>query len=235
MDRRLFRGFTLAGVAGLLLSGCAPRLTTLQLASGERPSAAAQSAGTQTKQSEQAHPARQRRLLAIGGSVRFTVPPSDELDSKVSFGPLFRIGAGKGLRPAVGFGWFDTTAHLDGTAPAVRGRLEVKPIMVGVGYNTQGDHLSVSVSIVAGAALNRLSVVRPNEHPEIGFDIDNSFAWRPGISLWYDLNSRMAFNVFNGYLVSRPRMTIRTGEDVVSRRLSSNAFILTAGLAYKVY
>ena len=66
-------------------------------------------------------------------------------------------------------------------------------------------------------------------------EIDNSLAVRPGVSLWLDLNSRAAFNVFTGYVITRPEVTFLESGQFTRRALRADTAVFSIGLVYKVF
>ena len=173
--------------------------------------------------------------LAVGGSVRLSDPRSDRLERRVSVGPILRLGSGTGPGLSVGLGW--TTADLHG--PSSGGdpiaRLQIRPLMLGAGYTVRHRRLSATLSAVAGVAFNSLTLPDRIEVTETALEVDHSLAWRPGLSLWLDANDRMALNLFTGYLVTRPRVALVEGGELVERTLRADSLIVSAGLAYKVF
>src|SRR5688572_20555700 len=103
------------------------------------------------------HPASERRLLALGLSVGRVLPRDAALGSRNTITPLIRFGSGVGIKPSIGFGWFNTELRAGGNPDLVLGRVYFKPVMAGVGYTRQRGRLSGSVSLVGGVSFNRLS------------------------------------------------------------------------------
>ncbi len=177
---------------------------------------------------------KEHRLLAVGGSVRLASPTNDRLDDRVTAGPIVRLGSGTGLGVSVGFSW--TSAGLHDAAGADTGaRVNIKPVMAGVGYTVRRGRTSATLSVVAGPAFNGLSGGRRSGSDGVPQDVGNSFAWRPGVSLWYDANSRVAFNLFGGYLVTRPSLTVLQNDLRTTRDLRADTAFISVGAVYKVY
>ncbi len=182
--------------------------------------------------------ATERRLLAIGASL-FTPQPVDaSFSSGVSLQPMVRLGVGRGLGLTMGFSWFDAdlAAAPRSAAPATLGRIRVRPVMAGASYSlTDQQHWSFSLSMMAGLAFNSFTVNDAMARDGLALAIDNSFAMRPGASLWYDINSRVAVNVFSGYLFTRPRMTFLEDGQFTRRSVRADTAVYSVGLAYKVF
>ena len=64
---------------------------------------------------------------------------------------------------------------------------------------------------------------------------DNSLAWRPGASVWVDVNRRIAINFSAGYLLARPRVAFLERGEVVRRTVRADTFLFSTGIAYKLF
>jgi hypothetical protein len=106
--------------------------------------------------------------------------------------------------------------------------------MAGVGYTVGGPRVSTSFAFMAGPAFNSLSQ-GSRTGPVWAIDIENSFAWRPGLSTWIDVSRRVALNVSVGHVITRPRVTWLDAGRVASRPLRADSTLLSAGLAFKVF
>jgi hypothetical protein len=183
---------------------------------------------------EDLDPRTRHRLLAIGGSIAWQASRGRSLADQLSVGPIFRFGAGSGFGLAIGLGWFGAELRASGSDEPI-GRIRIRPIMAGVRYTMRTLASSTSVSFVAGPALNGMSSADRLGAGELAVDAANSFAWRPGVSTWFDLSSRAAFNLSAGYVITRPQLTLIDDGQVVRRRLVADTLIVRAGLAYKIF
>ena len=148
-----------------------------------------------------------RRLLAVGGAVSWTIPFANDLSGATAWGPLVRFGSGSGFSPAIDFNWFVVDVFSGSDSSARLGTMSVKPVMGGAAYRWAGDHVSLSLSLVGGYSFNHLETNDLATGKLVALRADSSFAWRPGVTIWYDANTRVAFNVFAGYVVTRPSVT----------------------------
>ena len=179
--------------------------------------------------------ASRRRLLAIGASLNTRRPRHDALASTLSAGPLLRLGTSSGFGPTFGFSWLRTDLS-SASSPDPVGRITIRPMMVGVSYTlTDQAHWALSPSLVGGMAFNRLTLVESAARDTVAVDVDNSAALRPGMSLWLDLNSRVALNVFGGYLITRPQVTFLEDGRLAKHPLRADTGVINIGLAYKVF
>jgi hypothetical protein len=174
---------------------------------------------------------RRPGVFALGAAVATSRPTGDSLEERWTVGPLFRIGRGEGLGVAVGFNWFRAGLGAESAA-----RVRVRPIMAGVGYTVRRDRLAVATSLVGGYAFNSLSladVTVPGAPVPVA--VDNSFAWRPSVSVWHDLGERTALNVSLGYVLTGLDVTYLEAGRLETRDVSGNTAIVQVGLAYTLF
>lgn len=184
---------------------------------------------------EDLNPVTDRRLLALGGLVGWSGPRDASLGSTTQIGPVVRIGRGGGLGLTFGLGWFATDA-LPATIPGdPLGRVRIRPIMGGVGYTVGGSRASASFSLVGGVALNSVVIGTNIDPHELILGVDDSFAWRPAVSFWFDASDRIALTAFSGYVLTRPEATYLTAGEVTTRRLDASTVLAKVGLAYKLF
>jgi len=175
------------------------------------------------------------RLLAVGASVGWSRPRVGTLDSHLSVGPLFRLGSGRGFGPAFGLNWFQTTLAAVSPDADVISRINVRPFMAGISYTWASNRVSISPSLVGGMAFNSLTVPETGAADRVAVEVSNSLVWRPGASVWLDLNRHLAVNLTAGYVVTRLRVTFLEGGTLVKRDVPGDTTILHAGLAYKLF
>jgi hypothetical protein len=176
-----------------------------------------------------------RRLLALGASVSRSDPQERSLASRVSVGPLLRLGSGRGLGVAIGFSWFHAALVGSPSDPGLTGRVHVKPIMGGLGYTFRSGRVSLAPSVVGGMAFNRASASGSGPTGRVAVSVGNSFAWRPGVSVWLDLNRWAAVNLSAAQVRTGLDVTFVDDGHLVRERVPGNAVILQAGLAYKIF
>ena len=175
------------------------------------------------------------RLLAIGGAASWTIPFVKNLSTGVSGGPLLRFGSGTGLSPAVDFNWFAVDLFAGGDQTARLARMSVKPVMGGVGYTWGNERVALDLSVVAGYSFNRLETDDLAAGKILALRVDSSFAWRPGINIWYDASTRFAINVFAGYVITRPTVAFFEDGQIVKRDQRADTLLVSTGLAYKLF
>jgi hypothetical protein len=176
-----------------------------------------------------------RSLLAVGASLTRSDPRSGELAARTAVGPVVRLGSGTGLGVAIAFNWTASRLRDLEASPRTLGVVRVRPIMGGIGYTWTIPHGTVGVSLVGGYSFNslRLGDIEPGD--VIALQVDNSLAWRPGVSLWYDLGERWALHGFGGYLVVHPRALFLERGELVRRTLNAETPTASVGIAYKLF
>ena len=173
--------------------------------------------------------------LAVGGSMGWSGPRATALQTRVTVSPLVRLGSGSGFGPAIGFDWFQADVRSRDAQGAILSRVHVKPFMIGAGYTLAGERVSVSPSVVGGLAFNSLTITDTGAAAGVPVEVDNGVAWRPGVTVWYELSRRLALNVSGGHVMTRLRITLLDGGRLVRRRERGDTTIVHAGLAYKVF
>jgi hypothetical protein len=175
------------------------------------------------------------RLLAVGAAASWTIPFVKSLNTGVSGGPLLRFGSGTGLSPAIDFNWFAVDLFAGGDQTTRLARMSIKPVMGGVGYTWGGERLSFDLSVVAGYSFNRLETDDLAAGKVLALRVDSSFAWRPGINIWYDATTHFAINVFAGYVLTRPTVAFFEDGQIVKRDQRADTLLVSTGLAYKLF
>jgi hypothetical protein len=174
-------------------------------------------------------------LLAVGASLGWSGPRVGALDPRVSVGPLVRLGSGRGLGLALALNWFQTTLGDASPGAVVISRIHVRPIMAGLSYTWAADWLSISPSLVGGLAFNSMTVQETGPAGRVAVEVGNSFVWRPGVSVWFDVSRRAAVNLTLGYVVTNLRITFLEESRLVRQSIPGDTTILHAGLAYKLF
>jgi hypothetical protein len=176
-----------------------------------------------------------RRLLAVGGSVSWTIPSVTNLTGAPSWGPMVRFGSGSGFSPAIDFNWFAVDMFPGRSQSSRLATLSVKPVMGGATYRWAGERLSLGLSLVGGYSFNHLETDDLVAGRLLALGVDSSFAWRPGVTIWYDASTRVAFNAFAGYVVTRPLVTFLEDGQIVKRTQRADTLLVSAGMAYKLF
>jgi hypothetical protein len=175
-----------------------------------------------------------RGLLALGASLGSSIPSPKALKTRVSLSPLIKIGAPRGMGPAVGFDWFQADLQSVGGSVTLT-RVHLRPIMGGIGYTWSTGRFSLTTSVVAGYSFNSLTVTETGIAEGLPVEVANSLAWRVGASVWHDIGRRLALNVSTGYLMTGLRLTVLDGGRLSKRDASGDTTILHAGVAYRLF
>lgn len=174
------------------------------------------------------------RFVGVGASLNLARPSDGALTNRTAVGPLLRLRPRHGLGPTVGFSWTRSALGGSGDASSLA-RLRVRPVMLGAEYGQVRGRLSAGASIVAGYAFNSLDIDATRAGPDRAIAVGNSFAWRPGLSVWYDIAPRLGVNVFVGRVFTRPEVTFASDSAVASRRVRADSTVINVGVAYWVF
>ncbi|MGH9158838.1 MAG: BON domain-containing protein [Vicinamibacteraceae bacterium] len=175
------------------------------------------------------------RLIGLGFAVTGTRAAPDRLDDGLSVGPLIRLPDRRGWGPTIGFSWTELEIDTGPEGLPALAHLRLRPVMVGLEYGQAVGPFALSASLVGGWSFNGVRVDRTVAGPFRAIEAESGFAWRPGVSLWYDITSRMGINVFAGGLFANPRVTFASDEEIRAMRMRTNAAILSVGLAWWLF
>jgi len=174
------------------------------------------------------------RLFAVGVSANRSLSEEMPFTDASAVGPIFRFRPRAGFGPTLGFTWMEARLRaLSGSS--LLAAVRVRPVMAGVEYRVGQGRTTAAASLVAGYAFNRLDVDRDRAGAGRAIAVGNSFAWRPGGSVWFDVTPRVGINLFAGYLFTRPELTLASDSSVVTARFTANAAIFSVGIAYWVF
>jgi|SoiMethySBSTD1v2_1073268.scaffolds.fasta_scaffold03320_6 hyperosmotically inducible periplasmic protein len=174
-------------------------------------------------------------FLAVGASLGWSRPRVNALGEHVSVSPLVRFGSGRGFGPAIAFNWFRTSLAGEPRRQDVISDIYVRPIMIGLGYTFRSNRISVSPSLVAGVAFNSVSVPDTGAADRIAVEVNDSLVWRPGVSVWFDVNRHIALNMTVGHVVTGLRVTFLEDGRLVKQSVSGDTTTVHAGIAYKLF
>ena len=187
--------------------------------------------------------AQSRGVFAVGVTVTYTQPNAEELDSGVTIGPTFRGLPRHGWGPAFAFNWYgaDLTDAGVGTSDKL-GRFISRPLLFGLGYTVVRGRTSISPSLVAGPAFNQISV---DEGQRGRFSVEGSsferrvgktsLAVRPGISVTYNLRTRLGLTTGANYILNRPTFTLNTPSGQVETGWRADAFSVNGGVVISFF
>jgi hypothetical protein len=182
--------------------------------------------------------AQMRGTFAVGAAISLTRPTAGELERTVRFSPTLRRLPAKGWGPAFALNWYEAEITDPAIQPDARlGRFVSRPLMAGIGYTAVRGQMSISPSVVAGPALNRIVI---DDALRATFSIDGSsfernigtasLAVRPNLTVTYALRSRLGVTGGASYMINRPTFTIETPAGVTKTRWNADAFTISGGL-----
>ena len=175
--------------------------------------------------------------VSAGASVALNTMTDSEVDNAFSIAPLVRVNPRRGWRLATAFNW--VTAEIKDPAGGGKfARMQIRPLMAGIGYTFGPDRTLFNVSIVGGPSFNYVDfndeyLERTTGAPTI--DADHGYAIRPGFSVTQTLAPRVGLTAFTGYMFNRPGIVYRNGTTVIEDRWKADSFVLSAGLVYSIF
>jgi hypothetical protein len=177
-----------------------------------------------------------KKRVAVGVSLGFANTVNSDLSNTLLVGPLFRF------RPKSGWGfegageWFATTIRKSPVGESWPDtRLQVRPIMGGVAYNVLRERLLMAFSVTGGLSFNGLNVDTECVCENKAIDVNKSLIGRAGVSIWYDITSRMSFNIVGGYIVNRPEVTFSSNGITRKAVISGDTAVVSAGIAFWIF
>jgi hypothetical protein len=183
--------------------------------------------------------------FALGANFSTRVLTDESARGHRGLGLLWRFGEGRsGWGWHWAFNWYSADLRQPvGGRDVEFGTLHVRPFMAGYGYSYRLNRELVTASVVGGYAFNSMSLAPAAAdayHDRLGArsltsSTSNAFVVRPGVSFWHDVSEKVGLNVSVGFLVARPRVTVRStlGED--ERRIRADTFQVKVGLAYSIF
>ncbi len=179
--------------------------------------------------------AHEPSLLALGAGVGLVNQQASAAGTRVYLHPVVRLGSGVGFAPVVAFEWFDAQAVVTADTRLDAGRMRVRPFMAGVGYTIPVGRLAISSSLVGGYAFNSLRLPDEGDAAGLPIGVDNSFVWRPGVSLWLDAGHRTLVHASLGRALTSPGVTVIENGQLRKRSVSADTTVVLVGVAYRLF
>lgn len=184
-------------------------------------------------------------MLALGMGVTVREAPSEGAAGSVKPSLIWRIGHGNdGWGFRWGLNWYAT----DLTEPVAAantdfGRLRVRPLMVGYGYERRFGRLLVGGGVIGGYAVTAFRMTTEfNDQYRLKLSatgvrstVSNTFVVRPEMSAWFDISRKLGLNISSGYVVARPEVTVHSSLGSDRRRIRADMFNLRIGAVYSVF
>lgn len=177
--------------------------------------------------------------VGVGASVTYVQPSSGEVGSVIGYGPLVRLNPRRGWGPAGAFNWFRADLQNPSGETGDFARMRIRPLMAGIAYTIGSDRVLTSFSVVAGPSFNSLDFedeFLDRVPAGASIDIENSFAFRPGVNITLTVAPRAAVVGFAGYLVSQPDILYRDPSGTEFRnRWKADSVVLSVGMVYSIF
>jgi hypothetical protein len=178
--------------------------------------------------------------IGVGVAVIRALPTDDGLETSYGVGlQLSRIPR-EGFGFVGAFNWFG--AEVGGAFAGVGGnvaRLNVRPLMGGVGYTFRRGRAALSLSAVTGPALTTLSVKEEfRDRVRVDGDSDKhivSLATRIGAGATFAVRPRLALTGFAGYMFNRPEFTVQTDAGEFTTPWKADSRVISIGVIYSLF
>jgi hypothetical protein len=181
--------------------------------------------------------------VSLGLALSVKSPTTRAADADVGPAVVLRLKGDAGLGPSIGFSWFSTRVmtSVDGREVPL-GRLDIKPVMVGLSYGWQLARFRPEVSLEGGLTFTRVRGTGALQEAygrsgvtNVGVSVSNPFAWRALLTGWYDIGSRYALTASVGYLGVSPTITTTSSAGVRRERIGLGSLVTSVGFAYRVF
>jgi hypothetical protein len=184
--------------------------------------------------------------FAAGAAVGTRIAPSPAVGGGTGLSLLWRVGHSKeGFGWEWGFNWFSSRVDrsIGEGVPFELGKLRIRPFMVGYGYTHILGANAIKGSVQGGYAFDSFKVGQSASDvyrerlgaQSLSADAANTFVVRPQVSLWHDLSPKLGLNATAGYMIARPKLTVRTTVGEERARVRADALMLKIGLVYSVF
>jgi len=183
--------------------------------------------------------------MGVGAGVTFNRPSSSDGHPAQGIAFVYRWHSfHSGWGPTIGIDWHST--DFDRSLRSVStplGSLRTRAILGGYGHTERFAHrFSASANVSGGYSFNDFSqstLAVPSFKNAgvslLGVSVDNSWVFKPDVSVWYDVFRHVGVGVSLAYLVSRPNETLTTATGVQVDRLKADTWELTAGITFGVW
>jgi len=181
--------------------------------------------------------------VSLGLALSVKSPTTRTADADVGPAAVLRLKGDAGLGPSIGFSWFSTrvTTSVDGRDVPL-GRLDIKPVMVGLSCGWQISRFRPEVSLEGGVTFTRVRGTGALKEAygragatNVAVSVSNPFAWRALLSGWYDIGSRYALTASVGYLGVRPTITTTSSAGTRRESIGLGSIVTSVGFAYAIF
>jgi hypothetical protein len=182
--------------------------------------------------------------IAVGVALTLYDPANDQAHNPPSVGVIARMRRGSGLGATVGLEWYrsDIQTPIGGQLMPL-GAMNARPVMAGVSFTRQYSRYALSGALVAGYAFNSLRATSAAQAayrdrfnmPNARIQISNCFAFRPDVTLWYELGHHFAASASIAYIFGQPTVTAVSQVGRRADPLNISATVITFGFAYGVF
>jgi hypothetical protein len=182
--------------------------------------------------------------IAVGVALTLYDPANEQTHNPPSVGLIARMRRGSGLGATIGLEWYKSEIQIPiGGQLVPLGAMNARPVMAGFSFTRQYSRYALSGALVTGYSFNSLRATPAAQAayrdrfdmPNARIQISNCFAFRPDVTLWYELGHHLAASASIAYVFAQPTVT---AVSPVGRRvdpLNISATVITFGFAYGVF
>ena len=188
--------------------------------------------------------------IAIGASVAAHDYTNERIRQGVGIMLLYRVapngteanGLSWGPSATIGFSRADVSSDVAGGDVTV-GKLQSIPALVGFGPHYRHGRWWTGLSVTAGASFNSFTIddaARQAYEERLGEELESvdaktAFAVQPGVSVWYDVGSRLGLYSGVSYFYSRPKASITAGGVTTTETWNSDYLGLSGGAVFGLF
>lgn len=123
------------------------------------------------------------------------------------------------------------------------GELRIRPFMGGYGYTYAIGRTALEANLLGGYAFTsfHLAPSAPDVYRDrlgarsLDADAHNTFVLKPEVGFWVDLSRNVGLNVSAGYMIARPKVTVRSSLGDSAQRFRADMVMLRVGAVYKIF
>ena len=179
--------------------------------------------------------------FSVGPQVTWHIPTGKDIESSAGIGVTFSLTRPKnhdGWGPDFGFGWFGA----DLGAP-LAGHITTRPLLGGYGYTIVRGKYRLHFGALIGPAFAKIKVNDEDRVawsnalgvPVEGVDVKNTWVFKPGTRLTYNVHPRVGLFVGGEYERARLTLQVHTDTQDLERDLTADLINLKVGFSVGIF
>jgi hypothetical protein len=183
-------------------------------------------------------------VVGVGGGMSFFAATDPNVDTRPGLGLVGRLRRGTGLGFSLGFAWFTSDVRTDVEGEVVPlGAIAVRPVMAGASYTRQFHRFALTTGIVGGWSFNSIAQTPAQQKvyreaigmPDASLTVSNTWVFKPGVTLWCELDNHFGAYASVGYSMVRPTVTTHSAGGQRGETVNLSAGVLAFGFSYGVF